>query len=207
MKSSVWRPCWKLTTCDHITRGGCVWGAGATNPHGVLRGNDMLCSGAWYHAYDNPDLALLLNPIHASFTAPVLWEAEWRGKRKNDRGLKFGATELRTVRIVPLPEHHLFLPFAFAIFAAAQVTDENKYPNWHKWATNWLNGDRAWDYEQVARVEIAGRYMSAREALYAAAGDSRTGCAYAAHSAAEKGGQVVLETALAWALALFPSEG
>lgn len=72
---------------------------------------------------------------------PMKRKAEWRGKRLDDRGLKFGATEFRTVRVVDAPIFTMEQRVAFAIFCVASVWDEVKYPAWHEWAAKWLAGE------------------------------------------------------------------
>lgn len=140
-KTRIWKPCWKLTRPDHTTHGSCQWGRGVTNPHGVKSGEGALSSSGFYHAYDSPYLAVMLNPIHGNIAEPVLWQAEWRGSRRDDNGLKFGVTELRTIRVVPAPVVTTNQKIAFAIFCTAQCFDEATCPAWYEWATNWLTGE------------------------------------------------------------------
>jgi len=57
------------------------------------RGDD-LCSSSWFHCYDHPLLAVLLNPIHANFKNPLLFEVEVDGNLiygETDGGKRFEA--------------------------------------------------------------------------------------------------------------------
>lgn len=166
-------PVWKLTDSDGFTHEkSCQWGRRVANPHGVKDGERALCSPSWYHGYDNAYLAVLMNPIHAKITSPRLWLAEWRGARLDDRGLKFGATELRTLREVKVPVITPEQRVAFAIFCAGQVLDEASCPTWHDWAHGWMCGE--------------DRSTNAANAAYAANANPSD----------------VLENAIAWALTI-----
>lgn len=213
MKNDTWRPCWKLTGPMHTTYNGTKWKPMVANPKGVRSGRGGLCSPGFYHAYDSPYLALLLNPVHANIQSPILWQAEWRGKREDDNGLKFGAAEMRVVRIVDEPIMTSNQRVAFAILCAAQVLDETLGPTWHDWAARWLD-DRSLLGSYDARNEafrISALYYAADVARYAAdaalattAGSERLYVAWAAQSAAKVRPRDadMLESALAWALAL-----
>ncbi len=218
-------PVWKLTTAEHTTHNATLWGEGVSNPKGVLTGRGGLCGSGFYHGYDSPYLAVLLNPIHANITGPVLWQAEWRGEREDDYGLKFGATEFRTVQIVEAPRFTTEQQVAFSIFCAALVWDESTCPAWQEWSVKWLVGeDRSaiaaesavWSAESAARsaawsAESAGRSAesaarsaawSAESAARSAAWSAARSAESAAWSAALSAGSaaVVLESAVAWAL-------
>lgn len=68
---------YKLTDEHMCTRGGYPWALGRrrTIPAKARRPDAPLCSSSYLHAYLTPDLARLLNPIHANFRAPRLFEA------------------------------------------------------------------------------------------------------------------------------------
>src|SRR5262250_2167785 len=92
---------YKLTDERGQTRGGTQWGEDVTHEALGADGRD-LCSSSWIHAYEHPLLAALLNPIHADFQSPQLWEA--RGEiGKRDGQLKCGCRKLTTVRQIELP--------------------------------------------------------------------------------------------------------
>ena len=129
---------YKITRPDFTTHGGCLWGEGVTH-HASGRGN--LCSSGWLHAYSDPLLAVLLNPIHANYTPFILWKAKGSGLLKNDRGLKLGRSVLTTVRVIPTPIVTTEDRIRFAILCAGSVFID---PAWNSWANDWLSGkDRA----------------------------------------------------------------
>lgn len=136
---------YKLTNKDGQSHGGCQWGENVTHK---TDGNGELCGPGWLHFYDDPYLAVIFNPIHADFSNPKLWEAEATGAIKKDNGLKFGTTELTTIKEIPLPEITITQKIKFAILCAKEVYAN---PTWNKWADNWLSGkDRS--AESAARV-------------------------------------------------------
>ena len=113
----------KLTDENGQTHGQTQWGPGAT--HSGTGKGAPLCGPGWIHFYDDPLLAVFLNPIHAGFSNPRLWECEVSGEIRNDQGLKFGAQTLTTLReITPVPEVTLEHRVRFAIFCALEVCKE-----------------------------------------------------------------------------------
>src|SRR5690348_8814111 len=167
---------YKLTDQKFQTYGGCQWGEGVTHE---TDGKGSLCGPGWLHVYDSPELAVLLNPIHANFQNPVLWKCRVSGNTKNDRGLKRGYTKVTTLKQIDLPSFSLEQRIKFTIFCALSVC---KNKDFAVWAKNWLSGeDRSY-----AAAEAA--YAAARDAAYAAARDAAAyavdSSAYAADSAA-----------------------
>jgi len=127
---------WKLTNAQHQTYGGCQWGPGVTHR---ASGGGRFCGPGWIHAYTSPRLAVLLNPIHAGFSSPVLWRAEGVvGKR--DHGLKVGCINLTTLEIVEAPVYSREQTIAFAIFCGQAVYRRPVCPVWSYWADGWLSG-------------------------------------------------------------------
>lgn len=161
----------KLTDENGRTYGGTQWGKGVTHR---APGRGLLCSAGWVHAYEHPLLAVLLNPIHANFSNPRLWEAEGEvGIR--DGQLKCGTAELTTVREIPLPEVTTEIRVRFAILCALEVYKEEGFV---KWAQGWLSGeDRG--------VEAARAAWAAAEAAQAAAQAAARAAEWAAQAAAE----------------------
>ena len=157
---------YKLTTQDNKTRKGCynecVWGEGVSHSG---TGEGDLCGPGFIHAYDNPYLAVLLNPIHAEVSYPKIWEAEG-DVVKNDRGLKVGCITLTTIKIIPLPIISNTQKVAFGILCAKEVYKESI---WTTWADNWLNNvDRSARSAHSAAHSAYSAY-SARSAAYSAA--------------------------------------
>jgi pyruvate/2-oxoglutarate dehydrogenase complex dihydrolipoamide acyltransferase (E2) component len=94
---------YKLTDINGKTRNNTQWGENATVslPHVV---DPQLCSEHVIHAYVSPDVALLLNPIHADLDVATmqLWECEG-DVVVSDWG-KVGCFTLTTVRQIEFPE-------------------------------------------------------------------------------------------------------
>jgi hypothetical protein len=124
-----------------------------------------LCGPGWIHFYDDPLLAVFLNPVHADFSNPRLWECEVSGEIRNDRGLKFGAQTLTTLwEITPVPEVTLEQRIRFAIFCALEVC---KDPGFVRWADRWLDSsDRS--SESARAAESAAVSLAAQHAARAA---------------------------------------
>src|SRR3990172_5964623 len=124
---------YKLTNQNHQTQNNTQWGEGVTHTDD---GMGEMCTAGWLHAYTNPLLAVLLNPIHANITNPVLWECEGV-VGKTDHGLKVGCAELTTLRQIPLPEITIEQRIKFAIFCTLDVYKEKSFI---QWANDWLSG-------------------------------------------------------------------
>jgi pyruvate/2-oxoglutarate dehydrogenase complex dihydrolipoamide acyltransferase (E2) component len=174
---------YKLTDGDGQTRGGTQWGPGVSHSG---TGEGELCGPGWIHAYEHPLIAVLMNPIHARFKNPRLWEAEGEvGLR--DGQLKCGCKTLTTIREIPLPAITTEMRVRFAILCAKEVC---ACLSWNAWADKWLSGgDRS---EAAAGAAAAGAaaeaaYRSARaaEAAASAAYAAAASAAYAAEDAAE----------------------
>ena len=170
---------YKLTDRKHQTKNATQWGENVTHE---ASGKGNLCGPGWLHAYTDPLLAVLLNPIHASLSDPVLWEA--KGKvGKTDHGLKVGCVKLTTLRIIPLPEITTEQRVRFAIFCALEVCQE---PAFVKWAENWLSGK-----DRSKKAAEAAAQAAARAAVRAVRVAAQA-AARAAVRAAEGGGKVDL---------------
>ena len=183
--------CYKLTGQKNQTKYDCLWVPGEWNPKGVLSGEGGLCSGGFYHAYDTPEplVALFLNPIHGGYQEPVVWKAEWRGKREDDGVMKFGATELRLIEKVSVPSQTTVQRVAFGIFTARAVYQD---PTFNDWADKWLSGeDRSWSAAaSVAESAVLSAAASAESAAWSAW--SAASAASAAASAESVGFRLVL---------------
>ena len=149
---------WKLTDENARTFRSTQWGPGVTH-EGMGVGD--LCGPGWIHAYVDPLLALLLNPIHAAFQNPRLWRAEGRLPFRDDHGLKCGVFSLTTIEEVPLPVVTTEQRVRFGILCATQVYTE---PSWRTWADRWLSGaDRTIEEaEETAKRSAALSALTAR---------------------------------------------
>jgi hypothetical protein len=153
-----------------------------------------LCSGAFFHYYDHPLLAILLNPIHASIKNPRLFLVETAGETLSDKGLKSGSKELTLVEEIELPDITLNQKIAFGILCALEV---NRDPEFVLWANNWLSGI---DRSRAAAVAAwsATVWSAARAAANAAwsdaaaAADAVDNAAYSAARAADNAANIDL---------------
>ena len=124
---------YKLTDVDGYTRNNTRWGKNVTH---TTDGSGELCGPGWLHAYTDPLLAVLLNPIHCNYSSFRLWEAEGE-IGKNDMGLKVGTRSLTTIREIPIPKITIKQKIRFAIFCAMAVYNDT---TWTDWAKQWLSG-------------------------------------------------------------------
>ena len=175
---------YKLTDENGYTRNRTQWGEGIKHKAKGEAGQD-LCTDGWIHAYVDPNLAVLLNPIHAAFANPRLWEA--RGVvGKTDCGLKVGCRTLTTIREIPLPQWGIIQTAAFGILCSLEVYTDPAYVTW---ANRWLEGtDRSTQAaaraaKWAARAATATAAAAARAAAEAEA--ARAATATAAEAAAE----------------------
>jgi len=172
---------YKLTDRDGQTRNGTQWGHGMSHSG---TGEGELCGPGWIHAYEHPLIAVLVNPIHANFPNPRLWEAEGEiGLR--DGQLKCGCKTLTTVREIPLPAVTTEMRVRFGILCAKEVC---AYPAWSTWADRWLSGeDRTQAAAERARASAAEARARASERAYERASEraSERAEAEAAEAAAE----------------------
>lgn len=182
---------YKLTDENGRTYNSTQWGPGVTHSG---TGEGYLCGPGWIHAYTDPLLAVLLNPIHGEFERPRLWEC--KGKvAKTDHGLKVGCRTLATLRELPLPEVTREQRVRFGILCAKRVCNA---PTWNCWADAWLDGsDRSTAAAQAAEAAAVG-VGAARAAAWAAwASEAARAAAWAVEWAAQVAEAVV---AAAWAV-------
>ena len=161
---------YKLTDEQDQTKNATQWGEGVMH---IANGEGDLCGPGWLHAYEDPLLAVLHNPIYGNFKAPHLWEAEGAGEVLRDGQMKIGVTRLTTVRRIDLPEVTRVQRTAYGILCAKSVYSDVK---WNQWADKWLSGED--------RSEASARY-AARYAAWAAAyaADAAVYAVYAVYAA------------------------
>jgi len=142
---------------------------------------DELCSKSFFHCYNHPLLAILLNPIHAAYKNPRLFEIEVDGDSQEDKDLKFGFTKMRLVREIEVPQITTEQRIKFAIYCALEVYQEAHFV---KWANNWLDSsDRTYATAHTAAATAHAAYAAAYAATYAAY-DAAYAAADAAYDAA-----------------------
>ena len=157
--------CYKLTDRNGQTRNNIQWGPNVT--HKASGTYNDLCSNGWIHFYTDPNIAVLLNPSHADFKNPILWEAETIGEVKHDL-LKSGSKGLITLQQIALPEYTNIQKVCFAILCAKFVYKDIK---WNEWANSYLTGvdrSKATYTPNVAAYADAAAHAAAYAAAYAA---------------------------------------
>jgi len=165
---------YKLTDSCGKTLNGTQWGPGVSHS-GTGKGG--LCGPGWIHAYEHPLVAVLLNPIHANFKNPRLWEAEGEIAIR-DGQLKCGCKTLTTVREIPLPSITTEMRVRFAILCAKEVCADL---SWNAWADKWLSGGDRTRAEAAWAAEAAwGSAWAAAEAAWASAWAAYRASAWAA---------------------------
>ncbi len=159
---------YKLTDEYGQTYNNTQWGENITHS-GTGKGN--LCGSGWIHAYADPLVAIFLNPIHANFKNPRLWEAS--GDVARDDGLKVGCRSLTTLREINLPTVTTVQCVRCAILCAQLVLRPGELLKWKQWAEQWLqnkNRTRAAAATTRAAAEAAWAAWPAARAAAAAAG-------------------------------------
>jgi hypothetical protein len=155
-------------------------------------GKGELCSPGWLHYYNDPLLAAFLNPIHAKFAAPRLFQVEVapEARIKEDRGLKLGCTKMRLVQELQFPQVTMEQRVKFGILCALEVYDDAKFV---QWAAKWLDGaDRskkaAWAAAWAAAAADDAWAAAAADDAWAAAADAARAAARAADAAVDAAG-------------------
>lgn len=146
------------------------------------------CTNTVLHHYSHPALAVIFNPIHASFRDMRLFEIEI-DKELGADGLKGWCRRQRIIRELPVPDLSREQLVAFAIYCAEPYSRAD----WQKWAQNWMDGtDRsrrtASNVYQRISASTSIRPYPGREVVEAAvrAGVWDTGCILDAARAAAK---------------------
>ena len=99
------------------------------------------CSDTALHHYSHPLLAILFNPIHASYKNCRLFKSEVDCEYGTDR-LKGWCTAQKVISELEVPKITLEQKIAFAIYCA-EYTGNTSYI-WQTWAYNWMhNIDRS----------------------------------------------------------------
>jgi hypothetical protein len=164
---------YKLTNKTHQTYNNTQWGEGVTHE---TNGEGELCGAGWLHAYLDPYLAVLLNPIHGAIRNPVLWEAEGEGEFKSEHQLKVGVTKLTTIRQIPLPKITFEERIHFAILCVKKVYSDIA---WNLWADKWLSG------EDRSKNSASDAAYAAYAAYTASDASDASDAAYAAYTASD----------------------
>ena len=137
--------CYKLVTQDCKTRKGApnetTWVIGKT-VEAKGEGN-KLCTDGVIHAYADPVLAVLLNPIHANISNPRMLVLEC-SEAVAEAWDKSGHKSAMPIAEIPLPEVTATQRTAFGILCALEVYSNAAFT---EWAEAWLDGtDRSLDF-------------------------------------------------------------
>lgn len=172
---------YKLTDQNDETQKGTKWGPGISH---AVDGQLVLCENG-IHAYTDPLLAVLHNPIHGQFNLETahLWRCEASDEHISD-GLKILHRSLTTIERVEIPSVSTTQAVAYGILCALEAHHD---PNFAVWAQNWLSGFNrtesaamvieavAWEAEEAAAFSAAraaarvAEFSAARAAARAAA--------------------------------------
>ena len=104
-----------------------------------------------------------MNPSHADFKNPLLWECEAKGDCNHDGQLKSGFKTVTTIRRIDLPVITLEQRIRISIYCALKQYSDLSFV---KWANAWLDGsDRsAWPARAEASAWAAEAARAARAA-------------------------------------------
>jgi len=144
---------YKLTDENGETYNQTKWGPGVTY---TATGKGPLCGPGWIHAYTHPLLAVLLNPAHANFKHPRLWEAEGIVEIE-DKGLKVGCKSLTTTKEIDLPKITAKQTVRFAVCCVLEVYFD---PRFVSWAKDWLDGKDTTPYVSPAAAAVSAFFTA-----------------------------------------------
>jgi len=141
---------YKLTENNNYTRYHTMWGENITHCVDESYPGTELCTNQVIHAYEHPVIAVLMDPVHAQFGQPLLWEAEGEVIVREGQ-LKCGVKKLTTVRQIALPRFTRQQRQEIMIRCALKVYRMTAFT---KWAKRWLDGsDRSRESAVAAGVE------------------------------------------------------
>jgi len=150
--------CFKLVTQGLKAYGGFRYTLGEWTP--LLAGDARLCNSCWYHVYDHPLIAVLLNPTHRDLARPKLFECTYDGRlcTLDNQGLKRGVRRLRLDKELPLPVITSNQRTRVAIYCAKPSCSEK---HWRAWAKSWLNGKDRTSSSAMQIQRMLGRGLRA----------------------------------------------
>ena len=147
---------YKLTRANMTTYGDTQW---ALNEAKTAPGTGPLCSSGWLYAYEDPLVAVFMDPLHGQFgpTARLFVGDGDVGLRDPD--WKVGCGRIVLTEEIPLPVLTTDMRVEASVRCAMVVC---KDAAWTRWADVWLSGtDRTVEAEAAAR---ASRAAAARAA-------------------------------------------
>lgn len=161
MNCKLTNTAYKLLSQDLRSYGGTEWKIGV--PVAVTVPGKTLCTTQLLHCYSDPELAVILNPIHANILNPRLFEIK-TSEIIADDGLKQGCKKQVLVKELPIPVISTNVRIAFAILCAINTPQNNTFIDW---AYNWLNKKNR--SKEAAAAVAAAAYIAAYAADIAAA--------------------------------------
>ncbi len=187
---------YKLTDSNLRTHNGFQWEINKWAPKTT---GTQLCTSGVYHAYTDPSLALLLNPIHANIRFPRLWEVDYKGDIiDTDKGLKVGVNQMRLIREITYIAPTLEQRVTFALLCAKEVC---KDPTFNLFADNWISGK---DRTEKTAEEAGARAARAAEEAGARAARAAEAAAAAAAAWARARAAAAAAAWAAWAATANP---
>ena len=190
---------YKLTDANMRTYGGYQW---TLKEPKQSSGEGELCTSGWLHCYGHPDLAVWLNPIHASYRPCRLFRAEASGVYRSDGSLKMGVSQLTLLEELPVPQFSRLELTALAIHVVREIPNRQKIPTWETWANKVLH-TRTLNRAAAESAAASAADLAARSAAYSAwSAESAQLAALAAESAAESAAWSAADSA-AWSAADF----
>ncbi len=172
---------YKLTNANGMTRGCTVWKIGVPAPR--LYGT-KLCAPGIYHAYEDPFVAVLMDPLHADYgTTARMFVCDAPGVVVRDNWLKCGVQTMTPRAEVLLPRLSTTTRVEIAIRLALEVQENGASEKFAVWAASWLAGR---DRSKQAAAEVAEAEAAAAAAARAVWAPARAAArAEAAAAAAE----------------------
>ena len=169
---------YKLTDKNMRTYKGYQW---EQNEEKTAPGIGPLCTNGWFHAYPHPDLAILLNPIHANYQPCRLFKGRACGKLLAET-LKLGVSKLTLNEELTVPRFTRLDLTAWAILVVRSIPLRKHIPIWEAWA------DEVLQTHKLPAADAAYAAAYAADAAYAAAyaaraADAAADAAYAAYAA------------------------
>ena len=190
---------YKLTNREGCTRGGTQWGPGVRHEAKDPR-NGGLCGPGWIHAYEDPLLAVLHDPIHGRYLrhGARLWECETDDADPLREGqMQIGVWSLTTMREIEVPQPSLEQRVRYAHLCAGRTCDR-QWGGWARWSTDQF--DRSSHSATLAAEEAATRAAAGAALAEEAAAAGAAGAALAEEAAArvEAGAALAAQAATAW---------
>lgn len=155
-----------------------------------------LCSTDVIHFYNDPIIAIIMNPTHANIPNPRLIEIEIDEIVAPDE-LKGGCKKAKFIKEIPVPEVSLNQKVRFAIQLALFVSKHWKSDEWVKWAELWLQQEATAE----AATSTADVAWAVAEAACTAAWAAETARAAWAAWAAARAAEAVWAVEAIWAAA------